>query len=94
MRVIALTGKKRVGKDTAAKYLYMHYNFTHLAFADPIVNLLKELMIEANIPRKDILHFCNDRKEEQIPVLNKSYRQLTREIGEGFKKILDSSFES
>lgn len=36
MRVIALTGVKRAGKDTVADYLVKQHGFTRVAFADPV----------------------------------------------------------
>ncbi len=39
MTVIALSGKKRVGKDTFADTLVKRYGFEKIAFADPLRNL-------------------------------------------------------
>lgn len=39
MTIIALSGKKRVGKDTFADLLVKRYEFTKIAFADPLRNL-------------------------------------------------------
>lgn len=43
MVFIGLLGKKCSGKDTAASILITKYNFTRLAFADPIKNICREL---------------------------------------------------
>ena len=42
--IIAISGKKRSGKDTIAEFLVKKYNFTRYAFADPIKSGCKELM--------------------------------------------------
>lgn len=34
--LIGLTGRKRAGKDTAARYLVQNYRFRSMAFADPL----------------------------------------------------------
>jgi hypothetical protein len=36
VRVVALSGLKRSGKDTVAAYLVKEYGFTRVAFADPV----------------------------------------------------------
>lgn len=38
--IIALSGKKRAGKDTVAGYLVRDYGFTRVAFADPLKDVL------------------------------------------------------
>lgn len=39
MTIIAVSGKKRTGKDTFGDVLSTKYNFTKIAFADPLRNL-------------------------------------------------------
>ena len=39
MTIIALSGKKQVGKDTFSDVLCERYNFSRVAFADPLRNL-------------------------------------------------------
>jgi len=48
MKVVAISGWKRSGKDTAANYLVDEYGFTRVAFADVLKDMVAE---EYNIPR-------------------------------------------
>jgi len=41
MKLIGLIGRARVGKDTVAHYLCRRYHFSHLAFADPMKEMLE-----------------------------------------------------
>ena len=41
--IIALTGKKRSGKDTAAQVLIKHHNFIKISFAEPLKQISKIL---------------------------------------------------
>lgn len=43
--IIALTGKKRSGKDTAGSYLVDKYGFTKYAFAQPIKDICKIIFL-------------------------------------------------
>lgn len=42
-RVIALCGKKRVGKDTIADYLHQKYGYKNVKFAEPLKTAVKAL---------------------------------------------------
>lgn len=69
MKVIAISGWKRSGKDTAAERLIKQHNFVRVAFADPLKNMVAE---EYKIPRE----YCDDPKFkeaalEQYPVMPK-----------------------
>jgi hypothetical protein len=66
MKVVAISGWKRSGKDTAANYLVEEYGATRVAFADVLKDMVAK---EYNIPRT----YCDDPafKEaalEQYPV--------------------------
>lgn len=69
MKVIAISGWKRSGKDTAAERLIKEHNFCRIAFADPLKDMVAS---EYDIPRE----YCDDPtcKEaplEQYPVMPK-----------------------
>lgn len=50
MTIIALSGKKRVGKDTFADILISRYEFTKVAIADPLRNLCSRVFnLELNM---------------------------------------------
>ena len=66
MKIVAISGWKRSGKDTAANYLVEEYGYTRVAFADVLKDMVAQ---EYNIPR----NYCDDpdKKEsalEQYPV--------------------------
>lgn len=60
-QVIALSGYKGSGKDTAAAYLVENYGFQRIAFADVLKDLVST---QYNVPREDMDHPI--RKEEPI----------------------------
>ncbi len=72
--LIGLAGNAGVGKDTAAGYLRAAHGFRQIAFADPI-----RAMLQAAFPLepKDFEH---GRKEELLPNLGKSPRQLMQSL--------------
>lgn len=73
--LIGLAGPAGVGKDTAAGYLRAAHSFRQIAFADPI-----RAMLQAALPLepKDFEH---GRKEEILPEIGKSPRQLMQLLG-------------
>lgn len=80
--IIGLTGKARVGKDTAGKFIES-YGYTRLAFADPI-----KAGLQAMIPGWD-----SYAKEEPIVELaGLSPRVLMQTLGTEWGRSLDSEF--
>lgn len=73
-RIIGLAGKARQGKDTIAHYLCKRYGMTQLAFADPIRDMI-ELGLGVTA------RYSVERKEETIPYIGASYRQLAQTLG-------------
>ena len=43
MKLIGLSGKARSGKDTVANHLWLHHEFTRIAFADPLKQGVKAM---------------------------------------------------
>ncbi|ARU23029.1 membrane protein [Ralstonia solanacearum] len=74
--LIGLAGPAGVGKDTAAGYLRAAHSFRQIAFADPI-----RAMLLAAFPTLERRDFEHGRKEEILPDLNKSPRQLMQLLG-------------
>lgn len=63
MKVIAISGYKRSGKDTSAEILVNDHNFKRVAFAD----ILKDMVAkEYNIPREH----CDDPKFKEAPIVH------------------------
>lgn len=75
MRIIGLTGQKRVGKDTVAMILCEELKLQQIAFADPIREMLNVLPIAEE---------CKERKLEPIKWLDKSYTELCQSLGTGW----------
>lgn len=63
MKVIAISGWKRSGKDTAAEHLIKEYGFKRIAFADPLKDRVAE---EFEIPRSH----CDDPAFKEAPILH------------------------
>lgn len=73
MKLIGLIGRARVGKDTVAHYLTRQYNFSHIAFADPMKEMLETAFGGIN--------FHDGDREQPIDWLGKSPRQLLQTLG-------------
>jgi len=61
MKVIALSGWKRSGKDTVAEYLVKDKGFVRLGFADVLKDMVSE---QYNIPRE----WCDDPEFKEKPI--------------------------
>lgn len=86
-RIIGLSGKARVGKDTAAEFLAQH-GFKRIAFADPLKNAAS---IMFGIPRSD---FDDPEKKEKLNLdWALSPRQIAQRLGtEGGRNVFGHSF--
>src|ERR1700740_2074934 len=62
MKVVAISGWKRSGKDTAAEVLIKE-GYKRVGFADPLKDMVAE---EYSIPRS----YCDDPKFKEQPLLN------------------------
>lgn len=72
MKLIGLIGRARSGKDTVARYLAMQHKFTHVAFADPMKEMLEAAFGDL---------FRDGDREQPIDWLGKSPRQLMQTLG-------------
>ncbi|APF86943.1 deoxynucleotide monophosphate kinase [Ralstonia solanacearum] len=73
--LIGLAGNAGVGKDTAAAHLRVAHSFRQIAFAAPIRAMLSAAFA---LERMDFEH---GRKEEILPEIGKSPRQLMQLLG-------------
>jgi hypothetical protein len=73
--LIGLAGLARSGKDTAAQHLVNHHGFQSYAFADPLRDGLMHIL---NLSPCD---FEGDQKEQPLPWLDRSPRQLMQSLG-------------
>jgi len=74
-KIIGLTGKKGSGKDTLANYLIKKYNYTRLAFADPLKDSCKIIFGLTN----EQVH--GNKKEEIDPYWNITPRKILQFVG-------------
>lgn len=75
MLLIGLTGRAFAGKDTVADHLKRHHGFFKMAFADPLREGLKTLFGLGD------WNFSPEGKEEDIPWIGQSPRQLMQSLG-------------
>ena len=80
-KIIGITGLKRSGKDTIAEYLQEHYNYKVFRFADPIKDMITNLLTYMDFTPNEILKYTEREKEIPIPGLKSSWRQLAQGIG-------------
>lgn len=86
--LIGLTGQAGTGKDTAAAYLCESYGFVRAAFADPINDMLAELLQQVDVDHA-VLHERH-LKEAPIEALPgaPSARQLKQTLGTEWGRTL------
>lgn len=87
--VIGLTGAAGSGKDTVRGMLEAH-GYTGIAFADPMRAMLAELLEHAGLPEAWLTD--RQRKEEPIPWLGLSYRQMAQTLGTEWGRALHPDF--
>lgn len=63
MRVIAISGWKGSGKDTAADFLCKNYNYNRLSFAAPLKDMVAKTY---NVPREDL----DNPTKKEMPLVN------------------------
>jgi hypothetical protein len=73
--IIGISGKARVGKDTAANFIIAAVGGYRYAFADPIKQMLKSIGVDYSDP------YWQGNKDNVIPVLGVSMRQLMQTLG-------------
>ncbi len=72
--IIAITGRKRSGKDTIADYLISKHNFSRYGFADPIREISKVIFGWTE-------DWIVNNKETIDPYWGISYRQFAQDVG-------------
>ena len=72
MKIIGLTGKAGVGKDTAADYLVEKYGFRKYSLAGPLKEMLKVIGVS-----------CDNRETKELPhpVFGVSPRRMAQTLG-------------
>lgn len=73
--IIGITGKARSGKDTVANFIVAARGGYKYGFANPMRDILRVIGIDMDDP------YWQDHKEEIIPALGKSPRQIMQTLG-------------
>ncbi|TCS37458.1 hypothetical protein EDC30_104262 [Paucimonas lemoignei] len=74
-RLIGITGKAGAGKDTIGYHLRRNYQYMPVGFADPIRHGIAAML------DIDPMHFAHPYKEQVLPEIGKSPRQLMQTLG-------------
>lgn len=77
--LIGLTGLAGSGKDTVREILDANHEYDGIAFADPIRDMLRELLATVSVDEKWMTE--RDLKEADIPELGVSYRKMAQLLG-------------
>lgn len=85
--LIGLTGPAGAGKDTVAAYLEANYAFAAIALADPIGDMLGALLQHVDVDGAWMVERA--LKEERLPIIGKSYRELAQTLGTEWGRQLD-----
>jgi len=89
--LIGLVGTAGAGKDTAANHLVSTHGYSALALADPLKEMLRTLLDEANVDRCYADH--RDLKEVGIGGLcGLSFRQLAQRLGTEWGRAISPDF--
>jgi len=85
--LIGITGRKGSGKDSFAAYL----NATTVKMADPLKNMLRSLLHDADVPARDIERMIEgDLKEVPCDALNGATpRRAMQTLGTEWAKMID-----
>lgn len=90
MKIIALySDSPYSGKTTVAKYIEEKYGYIRYSFAHTLKDMIYTLLKNFNISDKDIEEYSTNKKEQIIPVINKSYRHLCQTLGTEWRDIVD-----
>jgi hypothetical protein len=76
-----INGPPRSGKDTFGEFCLTQENVEIIKFAEPL-----HAAARASVPPRELEYYAYTHKEEVIPSLGISYRQLCIEISENFYK--------
>jgi hypothetical protein len=69
------------GKSTACRMLEQSYGCVRLSFAAPLKDMLGTMLEHCLLSDDEIERYSAEAKEQEIPLLHKSYRYLARTLG-------------
>jgi hypothetical protein len=80
LKLVGLTGPAGSGKDSAADHLCAHYGFVRAAFADPIRDMLAQLLEAVGVDHA-VMTERHLKEQPLIDLHDKSSRQLMQTLG-------------
>lgn len=89
-KLIGLAGLAGAGKDTVRNMLEEEHDFTGIAFADPIRNMVGALLADNGFSTKWM--FERHLKEQPVDGLDLSYRHLAQTLGTEWGRHLQADF--
>lgn len=86
MKVLGIAGRARTGKDTVADYLVRKGGFGVYAFAQPIREATKHILMLSE-------EYLQHNKETTLPWINTSYRDFAQKLGTDMaRNMIDPEF--
>ncbi|QIV65793.1 deoxynucleotide monophosphate kinase [Mesorhizobium phage Cp1R7A-A1] len=94
--LIAMTGKKRSGKDTVASMIDSRYQFERVAFAGTLKGMIHFLLSSAGLTEDEIDYYMNgDGKETELAVLQgKSARYAMQTLGTEWRNLIGTDLST
>lgn len=98
MKVIAFGHRKYTGKDSAARFLQIHLNGSSKhsvkkrGFADKLKDIAHELYHWDGMKPKEYYEIYPDRKNEILPTIKKTVRQIWIELGIKMREIYEDTW--
>lgn len=69
------------GKSTTADILWQSHGYEIESFAKPLKGMVEDLLIRCGLDICEIEDIAENRKEDTIPFLGKSYREICQTLG-------------
>ena len=79
--IVGITGKKGVGKTTAADYLCKTQGFVKHSFADPLKAMAFQFIKSFGYSDKETHYFIHENKVDAIPLIGCSARRIMQTLG-------------
>jgi len=84
--IIGFSGRAGAGKSLASDLLSEEFALHPLAFADPLrAMVLPAVMVATKSDKKAAINFLYEKKDEVIPGINTTARQLYRDFGDAMR---------
>lgn len=99
MKIIAFAYRKGVGKDTIGKFIMTHLRckapglkIQHISFADKLKDVCFQLYGWAGLERGIYYETHRDKKEEVLPLIGKSPREIWIGVGNKLREFYQNTW--